>query len=101
MAVAESPKLTLTLRPVRLGVDVATRAGTVLAVDNRRLAQVAKCAGAPSAPTAGIELHARRGGHADTDQPPLTIHAESAGELAYAPDFAHRFNGLFALGDPL
>ena len=62
----------------------ATRAGVVTAFDNRRLARIAKLAGAPRAPAAGLELHAALGTKLDRGDPLLTIHAESPGELDYA-----------------
>jgi len=65
----------------------AARAGRVHALDNRRLARIAKLAGAPAAPSAGIELHVRQGDRLETGQPVLTIHAEAPGELAYALDY--------------
>lgn len=66
---------------------VADRAGQVEAFDNRRLARVAKLAGAPEDPGAGLVLHARLGDRVEADQPLFTIHAESPGELAYALEF--------------
>jgi thymidine phosphorylase len=62
----------------------ATRAGVVAAFDNRRLARIAKLAGAPRAPTAGLEVHARLGTRLDAGDPLITIHAETPGELDYA-----------------
>ena len=65
----------------------APRAGRIAAIDNRRLARVAKLAGAPKAPAAGLELHLRLGEWADLGQPLYTLHADSPGELAYAWEF--------------
>jgi thymidine phosphorylase len=62
----------------------ATRAGVVAAFDNRRLARIAKLAGAPRAPAAGLELHAPLGTKLSPGDPVLTIHAETPGELDYA-----------------
>lgn len=62
----------------------ATRRGRIAAIDNRRLARVAKLAGAPRAPAAGVELHTRLGALVDRDQPLFTLHAQSPGELDYA-----------------
>lgn len=59
-------------------------AGRVAAFDLRRLARIAKLAGAPSAPAAGLELHARLGDSVEPGQPLFTIHAETPGELAYS-----------------
>ena len=65
----------------------AVRAGVVSAIDNRRLARVAKLAGAPHDLVAGIEVHVRLGAHVAAGQPLYTIHAESPGELAYAQHY--------------
>lgn len=61
-----------------------TERGRVCGIDNRRLARLAKLAGAPRAPSAGLELHARLDSRLERDEPLLTIHAESPGELDYA-----------------
>jgi thymidine phosphorylase len=62
----------------------ADKTGRVVSIDNRRLARVAKLAGAPNAPAAGVELHAPLGTHVDAGAPLFTLHAEAPGELAYA-----------------
>ncbi|MCK4609109.1 MAG: thymidine phosphorylase family protein [Gammaproteobacteria bacterium] len=65
-------------------IITATSQGTVAQIDNRRLATIAKLAGAPRAKAAGIELHANVGTKVEVDQPLFTIHAEAPGELDYA-----------------
>ena len=62
--------------------------GRVTAIDNRRLARVAKLAGAPGAPSAGVDLHVPLGTEVQRGQPLFTVHAESPGELAYALAYA-------------
>jgi thymidine phosphorylase len=62
----------------------ARRDGVVTAIDNRRLARVAKLAGAPRAPAAGLDLHVRIGTCVARGEPLFTLHAETPGELAYA-----------------
>jgi thymidine phosphorylase len=66
----------------------ALHSGQVVAVDNRRLAGVAKLAGAPKAKAAGIEYFAPLGTAVQAGQTLYTIHAESPGELAYALEYA-------------
>jgi thymidine phosphorylase len=66
----------------------APRSGCVLGIDNRRLARIAKLAGAPRAPGAGIDLHVHVGDFVERGQPMFTLHADSPGELAYALDYA-------------
>jgi thymidine phosphorylase len=66
----------------------APRGGTVIAIDNRRLARIAKLAGAPKAPSAGIDLHVQLGDVVEHGQPLFTLHAATRGELAYALEYA-------------
>lgn len=73
--------------PYRLDIR-APRSGSVVSMDNRRLARIAKLAGAPLAACAGIDLHVRCGDFVERDEPLFTLHAESPGELAYARDYA-------------
>jgi thymidine phosphorylase len=61
--------------------------GRVGSIDNRRLARVAKLAGAPLAAAAGLEFLAPVGTIVDRDQPLYVVHAEAPGELAYAFDY--------------
>lgn len=67
---------------------LAERAGNVATIDNRRIATLAKLAGAPNAKSAGVELHVRLGDEVIAAQPLATIHAEALGELEYAWDYA-------------
>jgi thymidine phosphorylase len=66
---------------------VARRDGRVGAIDNRRLARIAKLAGAPQAPAAGVEFLAPLGTRVVAGQPLFVVHAEGPGELAYAFDY--------------
>lgn len=66
----------------------APRAGTVIAIDNRRLARIAKLAGAPKSACAGIEMHIQLGAVVERGQPLFTLHAASPGELAYGMEYA-------------
>jgi thymidine phosphorylase len=69
-------------------VIAATRSGRIRSLDNRRLAKIAKLAGAPEDNAAGLELHVRLGDEIDAHQPLYTVHSESPGELAYALHYA-------------
>ena len=62
----------------------ASKAGVVSKIDNRRLAAIAKLAGAPRAKAAGIELHVNTKAKVEAEQPLFTIHSEAPGELNYA-----------------
>jgi thymidine phosphorylase len=80
---------------------VASRAGRVARIDNRRLARVAKLAGAPRDPAAGLVLHVRLGEAIEPGQPLFTVHAEAAGELDYALRYATAQGEIVTLGrDP-
>jgi len=72
---------------------LSEHAGVITRFDNRRLARVAKLAGAPSAPAAGVYMHVRLGDQIEAGKPVYAIHAESRGELAYAREFAEA-NGI-------
>jgi thymidine phosphorylase len=78
-------------------VLTSRHAGQVVAIDNRALAQVAKLAGAPRAPAAGLVFHAPLGTQVRIGQPLLTLHAQSPGELAYALAFAQASESLVTL----
>jgi len=73
----------------------ASRSGYVAAIDSRRLARTAKLAGAPSAPTAGIELHVRLGERIARGQALFTMYAEAPGELSYALQYADTHPAIY------
>jgi thymidine phosphorylase len=75
----------------------AQASATVAGFDNRRLARLAKLAGAPSDKTAGLELHVRVGDRVERGQPLLTVHADAPGELAYALDYLAKQTGIVIL----
>ena len=74
---------------------LAPHAGRLTAIDNRKVAMLAKLAGAPEAKAAGVELHVRLGATIAPKQPICTVHAESPGELAYAMHYAAANADLF------
>lgn len=61
--------------------------GRVTSIDNRRIARVAKLAGAPGSKSAGVEMHVRLGDEVSSGQPLYTIHAETPGEIEYSLDY--------------
>ncbi|NOT09158.1 MAG: thymidine phosphorylase family protein [Gemmatimonadales bacterium] len=79
---------------------LADRAGVIVSIDNRRLARVAKLAGAPKAPAAGLDLHVRLGSRVEPGQPLYTLHAEAPGELAYALEYQGSSGSSLTIGDP-
>ncbi len=62
-------------------------AGTITAVNNRNLAQLAKLAGAPIFKTSGVDFLVKLGMRVSKGQPLFTIHANAQGELDYAFSF--------------
>jgi thymidine phosphorylase len=78
---------------------VARRGGFVTGIDNRRIAQVAKLAGAPSAAAAGLTMEVRLGSRVERGQPLFYLHAQTPGELAYALAYVAAQEGIITVGD--
>ncbi|SEA29994.1 thymidine phosphorylase family protein [Microbulbifer marinus] len=76
----------------------ATSEGRLLKMDNRRLAQLAKLAGAPSSAAAGLRLRVKVGASIVPGQPLATLYADSPGELAYAREYFRQNRDLFQIG---
>lgn len=77
----------------------AQSTGRVTRIDNRLLARAAKLAGAPTAPAAGIDTHARLGDRVEAGQPLFTLHAQAPGELAYALEFLRSRPPIFQISE--
>ncbi|MFC4821766.1 thymidine phosphorylase family protein [Dokdonella ginsengisoli] len=77
----------------------APRSGIVSRFDNRRLARLAKLAGAPRAPAAGLRLHAHVGQPVAPGEPLLTLHAQTRGELDYARGYFARHTDMIVVED--
>ena len=88
----------LAIAPHRAEVTAA-REGLVTRIDNRRLAKVAKLAGAPHDPLAGVDFLSPLGAHVRAGQPLYVIHAQTPGELSYALGYARAHPDIIALGD--
>jgi thymidine phosphorylase len=67
---------------------LAGREGRVQSIDNRRLARIAKLAGAPASPAAGIALAVHCGDRVERGQRLYRLHAQTPGELSYAAAYA-------------
>ena len=67
----------------------ASKGGIVALFNNRVISRLASLAGAPNAPSAGIDLHVRLGDRVEKGQLLMTLHAEAKGEMEYALDFYH------------
>lgn len=80
---------------------VASKAGQVVAIDNRRLARIAKLAGAPKSPAAGVAFHAPLGTIVKAGQVLFILHAESRGELEYAYAYAQSQKDVISIQEDL
>lgn len=78
---------------------IAGRSGVVKAIDNRKIARLAKLAGAPDDKAAGLDLHVSIGDAVVSGQPLCTVHAESPGELAYAFGYADANRDLITIDE--
>jgi thymidine phosphorylase len=78
-------------------IEAADSAGYIAAIDNRQLARLAKLAGAPSSPAAGLRLHVNVGSKVEQGQPLFTLFSDSAGECAYAMHYYHNDANIFLL----
>ena len=72
--------------------------GRVAAIDNRKMARIAKFAGAPDAAGAGLILHVRMGDMVRTGQPVMTLYADTRSELEYASAYARTAHLALTLG---
>jgi thymidine phosphorylase len=78
---------------------VAARAGRVASIDNRRLARVAKLAGAPVAPAAGVDFLTPVGSTVESGQTLFVVHAAARGELDYAFDYVAKQPDIVRIED--
>lgn len=79
---------------------VAAHSGRVTELDNRKLARLAKLAGAPDDKAAGVEMHVRRGAAVRTGDRLCAVHAETRGELDYALDYAAANTDFIRIDEP-
>lgn len=76
---------------------LSEKAGTVKAIDNRRLSRIAKLAGAPKFPSAGILFHSPLGKKVSQGDLLFTIYAEAKGELDYAVNYMKSNNTIITI----
>jgi thymidine phosphorylase len=69
-------------------IITAPNSGRVTSINNRAIAQLAKLAGAPDMPTAGLRLHVRIGEDVEKGAALVTLYADTEDELAYPLAFA-------------
>ncbi|MFN3388774.1 MAG: thymidine phosphorylase family protein [Allosphingosinicella sp.] len=66
----------------------SVRSGRVTHVDNRKVAQLAKLAGAPDVKTAGVAMNVKLGDEVVSGDTLLVVHADTPGDVDYALDYA-------------
>lgn len=84
------PPTSLFQKPV-----LSDHSGSVSLIDNRRLATVAKLAGAPESKAAGVSVHKHVGEGVSKGEPLFTIHAQTRGELSYALEYVAANPNIF------
>lgn len=72
----------------------AAKEGLLTGIDNRKIAKLAKLAGAPQAQSAGVLLRAKLGDSIREGQPLYTLYAETEGALRYALEYQQRHTSL-------
>lgn len=75
----------------------AEHKGVITKVDNRKLAKIAKLAGAPEAKTSGVDFLTPIGTRVEKGQPLYVIHAESKGEMEYALEYFRSQKNILTL----
>ncbi|MEN9705317.1 MAG: thymidine phosphorylase, partial [Pseudomonadota bacterium] len=73
---------------------VAEQNGTVSAIDNQRMARIARLAGAPLDKGAGVDLYRKLGDTVQQGEPLYAIHAEHESDFAFACEAAKLANGF-------
>jgi thymidine phosphorylase len=86
--------------PGALVFDVpASKSGVVVAIDNLRLARIARLTGAPQVAGAGVDLHARLGDMVHEGEPLYRLHARFDADLGFARRMAMQDSG-YTVGGP-
>jgi thymidine phosphorylase len=78
---------------------IARKSGNVTMIDNRRLAYIAKLAGAPKSKAAGVELLTPLNSSVQKGQPLFIVHSETPGELNYTITFLKQQPDIIQLED--
>jgi thymidine phosphorylase len=72
---------------------LASASGTVSGIDNLQIARIARLAGAPMDPGAGVDLHRKLGDEVKQGDPLYTIYAEFSADFRFACDAAAQESG--------
>jgi len=76
---------------------LAQTSGKIISIDNRRLARVAKFAGAPHSKAAGVELLASLNTRVEKDQLLFNIYSESISQLNYAAGYVETHPDIISI----
>lgn len=76
---------------------ISQNEGTVKFIDSRKLARIAKLAGAPKSPRAGIQFHAPLGKIINTGDLLYSVYTDSTGELEYVKSYLSNLNDLIII----
>lgn len=71
--------------------------GTLISIDNRKIAKLAKLSGAPEYKASGVQLNVHLGYTIKKGQPLYTIFAEAEGALKYALDYQKRHKNIMII----
>lgn len=71
--------------------------GRVTRIDNRKIARIAKLAGAPQDAVAGLDLHVKLNDPINIGDPLYTLHTASPGELAYVKEYIEEGNHIIQI----
>lgn len=77
--------------------EVADKSGTLESIDNRKLARLAKLAGAPFSLNSGLRLHVNVGSKIIEGTPLFTLFSDSKGEMSYALDYYQNNFDIFQI----
>lgn len=83
--------------PAFASIETAKISGIVGSIDNRKLARLAKLAGAPAEKTAGLRLHISPGQKVAAGEALFTLFSGSSGELAYARSYLEQNRDLISI----
>ena len=72
---------------------LASASGTITDIDNLQMAHIARLAGAPMDPGAGVDLHRKLGEQVKQGEPLYTILAEFAADFRFACEAAAKESG--------
>jgi thymidine phosphorylase len=72
---------------------LASASGTITNIDNLKMANIARLAGAPMDPGAGVDLHRKLGEQVKQGEPLYTIHAEFSADYHFACEAAAEESG--------